>query len=1272
MRLRRRAGFGSARSLLRPAALLIPFCLAVSPIFPTTAARADDPTPITTPHLFESSSLFGGAQGIFGLGAKQAPTPGNAPGVPFSEILHGNGTCAGYVLSHGNILPTTLSVHAGGALLHPNQDYWVDALNGSLFFASPVRSFDNVSVSYRYLEGQDDQRQPLSMPGLQLGFGQSTLLGLFYATTPGNGSGIDISTYGMALNSKFGAGGLSTYNGLAYFSAAHKNNNLQLSLHATSAPSPAASPQDTGNDHLIVQNLGLQTGGFRAHLDYQDIGKKFGGFQALKLNNAGNKAMLDQLSQLEGEKGVKRLGFGLGYNPFGKGDAAGGLALDWSQIQDGKGSITQQTAAFTSRAFHLNYATRDIGAGFAQFKGLREGERTDWEHQKGMHTTGLGLGFNFGAGGKGAAPGALDFLTQNFQDKTGSFHRNLWTLNAGNFHLMDLSRHADSAFKRLGDLSEADKTALALDLYRQYDPQATADRVTATDKAQVAKETALSRDALSADLGLGKKGDLAFSELHLKDTTPGSSGGLQRESVSLNTPNLGLQYVSRRTDAKFGRLGDLSDIDKNNLALDIRRQFDPDARLDQVAQKERDQAGKEMGLDRSSLRGYLKLGRFGALNFNDFTIATALADNGGPDLRGAIRRQSFNFLSRTLQLSWLNQSISDSFSRLTDLSDVERAQFGNEHGLARQQLEMLVQLNKATKIGYSSLQIGTTPDALARALAAAKDPADLQTLTRTIVSRLHRESFTLETKGLNLAAHFADTDKSFTRAADLALPDTDKRTIETERGFRRSDYTAHFAMIKGLTVDTSTYSAADALDQLRHQTYKNNLQFTPFKSLALAYASDGDLASANQQTNGLVHTLLTLNQNFGKGMVLSYYQDQTKTFEKSAVTKSVQTEDLHFETAQNKPNAFLFDDKHISFQDGKFENTVNVNIHAKPAKAFAFDYSRLEIDRGGGQEPTDPSENTDSFDFQWQATKQYAMTAGFAQTTTTDAKSDADTVSVGLKGQAFKDVTLDAKFDEVHNNGKNTKDVADFSFCNSKPFTLGPIHELTLTARYASLNDKRKLQNETMTGRATWKLWKNEFILDYGGLTKEDGKSTISRVYSFLTDPNPKKWFHAGFYYKDRTMLDGKEQLIRRFTADARLSKRTHFSYLFGTLPEDEHGNVTPQTTADVSLKHAFRPDLTGQLFYRLSDNQATKILTRSLGFGFEGRLNRMDKLALAYSIDANGFSDRYDHSGHLHLAFDHQVDADHLFSISTEIRSHDGKGLVDEIQSNLDFRTRF
>ena len=130
--------------------------------------------------------------------------------------------------------------------------------------------------------------------------------------------------------------------------------------------------------------------------------------------------------------------------------------------------------------------------------------------------------------------------------------------------------------------------------------------------------------------------------------------------------------------------------------------------------------------------------------------------------------------------------------------------------------------------------------------------------------------------------------------------------------------------------------------------------------------------------------------------------------------------------------------------------------------------------------------------------------------------------------------------------------------------------------------------------------------------------------------------------------------------------------YTYGTLPEDDKGNILQVTTADVAFRHLFRADQTLLFYYRLSDNATTKILTRSLGFGYESKLRHNGKFEIAYSIDANGFADRYDHSNHFHVAYERQLNADNFLTFSSEIRSHDSKGLVDEIQANIDFRRRF
>src|SRR5207302_3920461 len=119
------------------------------------------------------------------------------------------------------------------------------------------------------------------------------------------------SLFGLALGGKMGGGGLAQFNGLAYFSQTKASTNLVSSaVPAAGDAKPKAGPKP-GMDHLITQNFAVNSGKLQFHADYQDVGKDFAGFQALKASNANNKSLMDQITALEGEKGVRRLGFGM-------------------------------------------------------------------------------------------------------------------------------------------------------------------------------------------------------------------------------------------------------------------------------------------------------------------------------------------------------------------------------------------------------------------------------------------------------------------------------------------------------------------------------------------------------------------------------------------------------------------------------------------------------------------------------------------------------------------------------------------------------------------------------------------------------------------------------------------------------------------------------------------------------------------------------------------------------------------------------------------------
>ena len=1235
-------------------------------------------------------------------------------GIAFSEIIRGNGTPLGYQLTHGRIQLDTLSVRAGVSRMILNRDFWIEAGSGALYFAAPVRSNESISISYRYEEGSAEDAPKSAFPGLQFAFGGNALnLGLTYQTSTGDGSGVQTSLYGLALGGKAGHNGIASYNGLAYFTNTQKSHNLVTSANLSEDAAKAPDPSTLGADHLLVQDFGIDTGGFRLKANYQDVGKNFSGFQSLRSSNTGNKATLDQLALLESEKGVKRLGFGLGFfNPSkNKEKSGGGLSLDWNQLQDGKGSIQQESLGFSSKTLNFNYSERTIGETFEKFSGLREADKAQWQKEKGLKTTSMGFGFNLSAG-KAPATG-FGFASQAFSDKSGSLKRDLYSLNSSRFGFSMLNRKSNADFKRLNDLSDTDKTTLALDLYQQFDPKAKAEQVTANDKIQVTKEAGFARDSVRFDTAPAKSGQISFSQLSISQTKVAEKAEtdetIRRESLSLQTSQFSLNYTSRRSSAHFDRIGDISDIEKSNFALDTRKQFDPDAKLEQVTQKDRDLIAKETGFNRESLRGGILFGKKNAQNsfsFSEFKLTESLSST--PDKADAAQTNASkssaieglraNFRSKSLQVAFSEQSVSNRFTRFADLSDIERSQFGKSNGIQSQSVVLDWQANSKTKIRLSQLSLSGTHDAIEDAiLEANQKKTDSVKAGAAAASGLNRLSFSLETIGFSFAGNQGKTDRDFNRSSDLALTDPEKAQIDSERGMTRNDYTLHLDRIKGLKFDGSLYHAADAELQKDHDIEHISLQYSPSKKTQLSYKSDGDLVSDKGVKNGNEHRNLAASQDFGKLAVFNLSHDETASFDQGKETSGYTTDFLRLETSKSKPHGLSVDSKRVSFFDGKFENTTNLNVHAKPSSALTLSYSRQEIERGetskadataakkdddlqkpGSLAVTTPieekktvEENTDSVDLQWQATRQFAVVFGLSQKDTTN-NSDGDVLSVGLQGEPIKHFTVTCKFDEAHNNGKNTRDLADFSISNTKPIQLGLIKDLTITARYASLNDQKKLQNETMTGRASWKFLKNEFLLDYGGFTKQNGESTTSRLYQFTTDPNPKNQFHGGFLYKVRTMVDGQEKIIRRFTADWKLTRKFDFVYSFGTMPEDEQGNIKPLTTENIGLKHRLGRGMTAEYFYRLSDDQITKRLTRSFGFGLEGALDKITKLGIAYSQDTTGTDSAYDHSHHYRFLFDHQVNADRFVTISTEFRSHDSKELKDEIRANIDYRLVF
>ncbi|HSV73363.1 MAG TPA: hypothetical protein VLH79_06350 [Chthonomonadales bacterium] len=566
------------------------------------------------------------------LDAKGTPTQ---RAVSRTEVLRGNGTRAGYVLTHGGLVPDTLRVSVGARTLRRNVDYYVDPVNGSLFFAEPVRRMDSIRVSYSYVPSADGARSAVAAPGLAFQVG-GTALNLSYGISAAGPGGLDFTTYGLSMNSRLGSGG--SLSGLMYFSSPADSNANRIVDPVTRVAQARPNASQARGGHLIVQNLNVKSGAASFRANYQDVGATFNGFQAMRGAHAGNAESLGLIGALERERGIRRLGLGMALQT-GK---ASSFGFDWDTINDATGQIVRQGINYKAGGLNLQYNTQRVDSGFQAFRSLREAEVGQWARERGVSRTNLALGLAMGKGG------ALGFGQSSIGDRTGSVSSQTLDFTSARFNVAMSERRADRGFARLNDLSDADKTALALDIRRQFNPKATAAEVTAKDRQQIALEAGLERRRLSLDGTFGKAGGYQFNQFGIQD----GRGAIQRQALNLSGANFAASFLDQRISDSFGRLGSLSDFERSQFA-------------------------NERGMRRTAMGLNLRLNKASSLNFSQLTASDATA---------GMSRQSFAYAGHKLEARVDLAEIDEAFTRARDmagLSDAERASIEGERGFRR-------------------------------------------------------------------------------------------------------------------------------------------------------------------------------------------------------------------------------------------------------------------------------------------------------------------------------------------------------------------------------------------------------------------------------------------------------------------------------------------------------------------------------------------------------------------------------------------------------------
>ena len=574
-------------------------------------------------------------------------------GAAASEVLRGNGSRAGYVLGHGNVIPGSEWIFVGLKRARPNADYSIDYASGSIYFVEAVRQSDSIKADYRYSENAKSDRSLAGASMMPLRFGNSLQTNLTYsyrAVDPEKSGSPDMLTYGM--NTTTTLGNSSSISSLMYIATPQTTNRLALSGTPGARKAKSDAPAVKG-DRLMVQDADLGIGKVvRLKLGLQDVGEDFAGFSSLRDSKATKD---DVLGMLEKEKGLKRTNIGIEV-PTGN---AAGFSFSTGGIADKQDRISSQAFGFTSSAFKIDYNTRDIGKTFARFTDLREADRAQMAAESGIKRTNYGLHLATGSEAPDSPVWSGVNVTQLQDESGGALTCRSTQIELGPVKVETDTRDMDLGFSKMTSLNDEERVRMATIARRQFDPNAQASQVSAEDKAQMNKEGGLNRRNVGVEVVSGP------GKIWLGLASANSeNGGLARRDISFQGKGYTLYFGRQRIDEGFDRIAHMQAVEQARF-------------------------GNETGMSRTETSGNFKLS-FGEV---------ALFHAGVTDHQNAgVSRSSVDFKNTRLKFHANFQDIDPEFSRITDLSDMDRQLMLQEKGFNKSDYAINLQVTKALNI----------------------------------------------------------------------------------------------------------------------------------------------------------------------------------------------------------------------------------------------------------------------------------------------------------------------------------------------------------------------------------------------------------------------------------------------------------------------------------------------------------------------------------------------------------------------------------------------
>ncbi|MDO8588102.1 MAG: hypothetical protein Q7T82_13835 [Armatimonadota bacterium] len=718
---------------------------------------------------------------------------------------------------------------------------------------------------------------------------------------------------------------------------------------------------------------------------------------------------------------------------------------------------------------------------------------------------------------------------------------------------------------------------------------------------QLEKEKGLKRMSLGLQFGSGS-GLAAVSSPNglFWNTIQDKTGEFYSRGFNFDSKSFGFFADMRGSDKGFARLKDLTDAEKTAMSLSIRRQFNPDATAQQVTDKDKEQLLKQAGLDRGSY-GL----RFGSGPTASWMQMLRISGQGG-----GIERDSFRFAGKNFNLSGFKQSIDDSFTRLADMTEVEKQQFGNERGMDR--------LNLAGDVKLGGGMQAT--------MAFSKVSDDNGGLTR--------QSLGFKGKTFDVKANFLNIDQGFTRIADLVDPD--KAKLVTEQGFKQMDLSGAFALGKKISLKSFLYNAHNEARGLDRKQLRNEITYALNKDTKLGLLSDQfSFTSETGNVDTYWHKLLTFEHRLGNGIYVTGSDDTLEARKESAEAQLITRRTMHLETDKTKKLFGFADRKLFDLDNGKFENTLDVNLQYSLSKSLSMKARHLDIDRG-----EEPSSASDIYNAQWNLRNGLSLTADLTQRATNN-EQDLTARKLMLQGPVFK------RFGWFR-NGKLAAGV-------SRESLNGDVSKSSAAAKFES------------------DAFGGNLMLEYSGQEASNAQLPSLRTYKFVSNRDPKSWLHFDALYKRRDDGPTNPYLVRAYNLDAKLFGGTTLNYNYFTYKEAADGKTTPVGGALLRLTSTVGNGYKLIADYRKDEDFKEMKVVSPLTIGVSGKLSYGADFEVSLGRSLAGTAAGALTGRTIRFKYDHQVSADHYLNFEAAVTkwnsTNPGIQAKDDIEARIDYK---